>query len=340
MENITCKLIGLEHVTPNCRRIITIERDSKTIRTITLDNATLQAAHTAGIAALHDAPTGTRYHCYIDICGDADGYLLMQAGVEIAAAVIAYANRKGITRTDDSLLARLIKCAYLPYQYCDEVDNLRQAAIEGLIAADRSGDDIAAVYRAGYRHVCATLEDKGVLGRVRMPDQESIERMQALGRDALMLPTGQVIYVGADTPIGLPCGLDARYADDDYMRDIRAACEWATDKLSPTSRDIACMRARGLSVSQLARAVTIAADGDEDEYRRNYNTINMQCKRLRKQAAQLADSPAAQSYACLRKRPEPVQPTAAEIAAQQAARTAQEIAERARAREQCAWIFA
>lgn len=339
MENITCRLMGSERITPNCRRIVTIEREGKTIQTITLDNATLQEAHTAGIAALHDAPTGARYHCYIDVCGDADGYLLMQAGIEIAAAVIAYANRKGITRTDDSLLARLVKCAHLPGQCCEEVDNLRQTAIVGLIAADRAGDDIAAVYRAGYRRVCATLEDKGVLGRVRMPDQESIERMQALGRDALMLPTGQIVYVGADTPIGLPCGLDARYTDDAYMRDIRAACEWAMDKLSPTSRDMACSRARGLSISQLAHVITIVTGGDEDEYKRNYNTINMQCKRLRKQAAQLADSPAAQSYACLRKRPEPVQPTAAEIAAQQAACEAQEAAERARAREQCAWIF-
>lgn len=337
MENITCRLIGSERITPNCRRIIAIERESKTIQTITLDNATLQAAHTAGIAALHDAPTGARYHCYIDICGDADGYLLMQAGIEIAAAVIAYANRKGITRTDDSLLARLIKCAYLPYQYCGEVDNLRQAAIEGLIAADRSGDDIAAVYRAGYRHVCATLEDKGVLGRVRMPDQESIERMQALGRDALMLPTGQVIYVGADTPIGLPCGLDARYADDEYMRDIRKACEWAMDKLD--SQDIACgiYRMRGIMPAQLAAARRAAGT---DEYKALRKKYEIQYRHLARRAVKLADSPAAQSYACLRKRPEPVQPTAAEIAAQHAAREVQEAAERARAREQCAWIFA
>ena len=336
MENITCKLIGLEHVTPNCRRIITIERDSKTIRTITLDNATLQDAHTAGIAALHDAPTGTRYHCYVDVCGDTYGYLLMQASIEIAAAVVAYANRKGITRTDDSLLARLIKCAYLPYQYCDDIDNLRQAASEGLIAADRSGDDIAAVYRAGYRRVCATLEDKGVLGRVRMPDQESIERMQALGRDALMLPTGQVIYVGADTPIGMPCGLDARYADDTYMRDIRAACEWAYNALSRGEQ----ASARNVAAGRTPSRIALVQSSDKDDYKRIQHNNKIANMRMRNHGAQLATTAAAQRYACLRKRPEPVQPTAAEIAAQQAARTAQEIAERARAREQCAWIFA
>lgn len=336
MENITCRLMGSERITPNCRRIITIEREGKAIQTITLDNATLQEAHIAGITALHDTQTGARYHCYIDICGDTDGYLLMQAGIEIAAAVIAYANRKGITRADDTLLTKLVKCAHLPYQYSEEVDNLRQAAIEGLIAADRSGDDIAAVYRAGYRHVCATLEDKGVLGRVRMPDQDSIERMQALGRDALMLPTGQVIYVGADTPIGLPCGLDARYADDDYMRDIRAACEWAYNALSRGEQ----ASARNVAVGRTPSRIALMQSSDKDDYKRIQHNNKIANMRMRKHGAQLADSPAAQSYACLRKRPAAVQPSAEEIAAQQAARETQEAAERARARDQCAWIFA
>ena len=150
MEHL--QMIGLDKVTTACKRYVELWHDNDLIDTLYLDNCTLQDAHNAGVATLDGMPHGTKYKCYIELINDRDGYRLMQAGIEIAAAVIAYANRKGINQSDDSLLARLIKCARLPYHYDYDIDNLRSAAYSGIRESMEVNGDIAAAYKAGYRY--------------------------------------------------------------------------------------------------------------------------------------------------------------------------------------------